>query len=140
MKIFKTKKYSILSGILKYSFIIVIAGMLVAPYFFVNALEDNTGTNITTTINNPLGADGPQNIPDFIKVIVKVVLIVGIPIVALAIIYTGFLFVKAQGNPEALTKAKMSLLYTLIGGALLLGAFVIAEAIGKTVKDITSTT
>lgn len=70
----------------------------------------------------------------------EIVMIVGVPIVALAIIYTGFLFVSAQGNSEALTKAKKSLLYTLIGAALLLGAFVLAEAIGKTVDEIKSTT
>jgi len=135
MKIFETKKYSILSNILKYSFVIVFAVMLVVPVIFVNAGLDNTGTNITTTIKNPLG-DKITDIPSFIKELITIVLYVGIPIVALFIIYTGFLFVEAQGNPEKLTKAKKSLMYTLIGAALLLGAFIIAEAIGKTVEEI----
>lgn len=144
MKILKTKKYSILSGILKYSFVIVFAVMLVAPVVFVNAELGTgdglgTGANITTKIENPLG-NKITDIPSFIKAIIKIVVYVGIPIVALAIIYTGFLFVQAQGNPEKLTKAKNSLMYTLIGAALLLGAFVIAEAIGKTVEEIKSTT
>ena len=65
---------------------------------------------------------------------------IGVPIIALAIIYAGFLFVTAQGNSEKLTKAKKTLLYTLIGAALLLGAVVIAEAIKGTVNDIKSTT
>jgi len=133
MKILKTKKYSILSNILKFSFIFVFAFMLITPILYVNA-----DTNITTTINNPLGPNGPQNIPDFIKKVIEVVLTVGVPVIVLAIIYTGFLFVKAQGNSEAITKAKASLMYTLIGAALLLGAFVIAQAIGATVKDISS--
>ena len=159
MKIFKTKKYNILSNILKYSFVIVFAVMLISPVLFVNACgglnelpcvggsdissnessdvsSNDTGTNITTKIVNPLGENGPQTIPDFIKEIIKIVLYVGIPIVALFIIYTGFLFVEAQGNPEKLTKAKNSLMYTLIGAALLLGAFIIAEAIGATVDEI----
>jgi len=135
MKIFKTKKYSILSNILKYSFVIVFGVMLVVPVIFVNAGLDNTGTNITTTIKNPLG-DKITDIPSFIKELIKIVLYVGIPIVALFIIYTGFLFVEAQGNPEKLTKAKKALMYTLIGAALLLGAFVIAQAIGATVDEI----
>lgn len=143
-KIFKTKKYSILSSILKYSFVIVFAVMLIAPIVFVNAELGTgdglgTGTNITTKIENPLG-DKIIDIPSFIKAIIEIVLVVGIPIVALAIIYTGFLFVSAQGNPEKLTKAKNSLMYTLIGAVLLLGAFVIAEAIGKTVDEIRKTT
>jgi len=147
MKIFKTKKYSILSNILKYSFVAVFALSILAQTVFAvgpttggGGPTTGGGTSITTTINNPLGTDGPQNIPDFIKAIIKIVLIIGVPIIVLAIIYTGFLFVQAQGNPEAITKAKTSLMYTLIGAALLLGAFVIAEAIGKTVDDIKSTT
>jgi hypothetical protein len=146
MKIFKTKKYSILSNILKYSFVIVFGVMLIAPMVFADPTgggggpTGGGGTNITTKIVNPLGQNGPQTIPDFIKLVINIVLVVGIPIVALAIIYTGFLFVGAQGNPEKITKAKKALLYTLIGGALLLGAFVIAQAIGATVEDIKSTT
>jgi hypothetical protein len=159
MKILKTKKYSILSNILRYSFVAVFALMLFAPVVFINAqtcadgtvkavcpdgggsnIPDGGGTNITNTIVNPLGSDGPQNIPDFIAKLLDIVVIIGIPIVTLAIIYAGFLFVQAQGNPEALKKAKSTLLYTLIGATLLLGAFVIAAAIGSTVDDITSTT
>lgn len=207
MKTLKTKKYSILSGILKYSFVVVFVVMLIAPMVFAadgvcgsangqtfstkpttNLCSSGTaqtvfdigdgwrwqcvgkdqsvdkvivcnstklvsatptgggggptgggGTNIDIKIENPLG-DNIKDIPSFIKEIINIVLIVGVPIVALAIIYTGFLFVKAQGNPEALTKAKKTLLYTIIGAVLLLGAFVIAEAIGKTVEDIKSTT
>lgn len=147
MKFFKTKKYSVLSNILKYSFVIVFGFMLIGNMALAvcpdgtdaNPCPDGTdggGTNITTKINNPLGQNGPQTIPDFIKAVINIVLVVGIPIVALAIIYTGFLFVSAQGNPEKLTKAKNSLMYVLIGAALLLGAFVIAEAIGTTVEEI----
>ncbi len=138
MKIFKTKKYSILSNILKFSFIFVFALILITPILYTNTV--NADTSVTTTINNPLGPTGPQNIPDFIKKVIEIVLTVGVPIIVLAIIYTGFLFVQAQGNSEAITKAKKSLMYVLIGAALLLGAFVIAQAIGATVKDISSTT
>lgn len=134
MKIFKTKKYSILSNILKYSFVIVFIFTLITSAVCVNA-GGGLGNDVTTTISNPLG-DKITDIPSFIEAAITVVLTIGIPIVALAIIYTGFLFVEAQGNPEKLTKAKKALLYTLIGAALLLGAFVIANAIGETVDEI----
>ncbi len=98
-----------------------------------------TGVNIDAKIKNPLGGD-MDTIPKFIEAIINIVLIVGIPLLVLAIIYAGFLFVKAQGNSGELEIAKRTLLYTVIGGALLLGAFVIASAIGKTVEDIKSTT
>lgn len=147
MKFFKTKKYSILSNILKYSFVIIFAVMLITPIVFAdpttgtgnNGPTTGTGTNITTTINNPLG-NKINDIPSFIKEVINIVLVVGIPIVALFIIYTGFLFVEAQGNPEKLTKAKKALVYTLIGAVLLLGAFVIANAIQATVDEIKKST
>jgi len=134
MKIFKTKKYSILSNILKYSFVVVFIFTIITSAVCVNA-GGVLGNDVTTKITNPLG-DKITDIPSFIKAAITVVLTVGIPIIALAIIYTGFLFVEAQGNPEKLTKAKKALLYTLIGAALLLGAFVIANAIGETVDEI----
>lgn len=131
MKILKSKKYSILALISSISFVFIIGFSLLMPIMFVNA-----DVAVNAKIANPLGTTGPQNLPDFIKAIIQIVLVVGIPVLVLAIIYSGFLFVKAQGNPGELEVAKRSLLYTVIGGALLLGAFVIATAIGQTVKDI----
>ena len=161
MKIYKTKKYSILSNILKYSFVFVFAfSVMFMSNIVLGAVckdgstqatcpdgssankpdgSSSNVTNISTKIENPLG-NGIDTIPKFIEAVINIVLIVGIPIVVLAVIYTGFLFVKAQGNPEEITKAKSALLYTLIGATLLLGAFVIANAIGKTVDEIKSTT
>lgn len=131
MKIFKEKKYSIFSNILKYSFVFALFFTFMMPVLFVNA--DN---QINVTIANPLGDEGPQNIPAFIQKAIEVVLVVGVPLVVLAIIYSGFLFVQAQGSPEKLTKAKEALLYVIIGAFFLLGAYVIANAISTTVKVI----
>jgi len=58
--------------------------------------------------------------------------------VALAVIYSGFLFVFARGNSEKLGKAKDALLYTLIGAAILLGSWAIAEMIQATVTGLGS--
>ncbi|MBI3305942.1 hypothetical protein HYZ82_02280 [Candidatus Nomurabacteria bacterium] len=87
-------------------------------------------------IVNPLGGDGPNSIPEFIQTLLEGVLRIGIPIVALAIIYCGFLFVAAQGNTEKLTKARDALLYTLIGAAILLGSWAIAILISETVRAL----
>ncbi len=100
---------------------------------------NGTDVKINSGIKNPLGPN-LQDIPSFIRAIIDFVLLIGIPIVALAIIYCGFLFVTAAGNSEKLKKAKQALLYTLIGAALLLGAFVVADAIKGTVDEIKSTT
>jgi len=85
------------------------------------------------TIDNPLGPNGAKSIQEFIKIFLTGALRIGIPVVALAIIYCGFLFVEARGKPEKLSKAKDALLYTLIGAAILLGSLAIAQMISTTV-------
>jgi hypothetical protein len=131
MKFLQNKKYKILTTTLKYFFIITLLFTMSLPILVktVNA----EGVTIENKIKNPTNID---DLPSLIKTILYIVLVVGVPIVALAIIYTGFLFVKAQGNPEQITKAKKALVYTLIGAALLLGSWVIANAIGKTVGEV----
>ncbi len=90
----------------------------------------------TTPITNPIGKI--TTIQEFLRVLVTAAIKLGIPVVALAIIYTGFLFVKAQGAPEELTKAKEALLYTLIGAGILLGAWAITQMVFDTVKTLSS--
>lgn len=160
MKFIQNKKYSILSNILKYSFVFLIAFTLVMP-LIVNATHtpqhkpavttpgddkkdpavttpgDKTITGIDFKIKNPINV---ETIPQFIEIVLNAVLVMGIPIVALAIIYCGFLFVKARGNGEEIKKAKAAFMYTIVGAFLLLGAWVLAKAIGSTVKEIIETT
>ena len=83
-------------------------------------------------IENPLGSD-TDTINGLIKRILEGVLKIGIPVIALAIIYSGFLFVSAQGNSEKPETAKKSFTYTLIGAAILLGAWALAQVISETV-------
>jgi hypothetical protein len=98
----------------------------------VGTTSSTSGVSVNTKIDNPLGS-GITDLPTFINVIISFVLLIAIPIIVLAVIYAGFLFVTSGGNSEKLKKAKTTLLYTLIGAALLLGAFVIAKAIKGTV-------
>ena len=100
-----------------------------------NRKTESSNVRVDTKINNPLG-DNIRDIPTFIQALLKIVVLVGIPIVTLAIIYSGFMFVQAQGNMEKLGDAKRNFVYTLIGAALLLGAFVISQAIQGTVDQI----
>lgn len=102
-------------------------------------------TQTTTTTADDAGAVQLENpipsittIGGFVEILLNIVLTIGIPIVAFFIILSGFRFVTARGNPEALGEAKRMLLYSLIGGALLLGAWVLAEAIQNTVNLITT--
>jgi hypothetical protein len=82
---------------------------------------------------NPVPID---SIPAFIKILLEGVLKIGMPLIALAIIYCGFLFVEARGNPEKISQAKKALTYTVIGAAILLGSWAIAKLISDTVLSL----
>jgi hypothetical protein len=105
---------------------------LITPFSLLYADGGNSGCDQSQgKICNPLGTT--STVPDLIKTILKGALTIGIPVVALAIIYCGFLFVVARGKPEELKKAKDALLWTVIGAAVLLGAYAIAQMISSTV-------
>jgi vacuolar-type H+-ATPase subunit I/STV1 len=109
--------------------------LMATPFYFTHA----AGMALDVKIKNPLG-DSITTLPGFIEAALNMVLVVGVPIVALAIIYSGFLFVSAQGNSEKISEAKNTLKFTLIGAALLLGSWVIAQAIQGTIAEIKRTT
>ncbi len=89
--------------------------------------------DVSGKICNPISQN---TLEGFLKNALEGVIRIGLPIIALAIIYCGFLFVKARGNTEELTKAKDALLYTLIGAAILLGAWALAQLIQETVNAL----
>jgi hypothetical protein len=89
-----------------------------------------------TLLQNPLQAAGIENIPQFVEAILNIALKIGVPLIALAIIYSGFLFVAAQGNPDKLKKARQAFLWTMVGAAILLAAVAIAQAIGGTIDQL----
>lgn len=103
----------------------------------VLAQPNTTNTNVTASqfskLKNPIKSETLQ---EFVSAILKGVLKVGIPLVALAIIYSGFLFVTALGNPGKIEEAKKTLTNTIIGAALLLGAWGLAELIVNTVENL----
>ncbi len=108
--------------------------LLFIPIFSLHADSSGTVSPAVTKLENPIPSI--TSISGFIQTLLEGVLKIGIPIIALAIIYCGFLFVKARGNPEAIGTAKDALLYTLIGAAILLGSWALAKFIEATVKSL----
>lgn len=84
------------------------------------------------TIENPIKAD---NIQKLLIDLMTVVIQMGYVVVIFFIIYAGFKFVTARGNPGELEKAKETFFATLVGGAILLGADVIARVVVNTVDN-----
>ena len=87
---------------------------------------------ISTNLQNPFG--GTTSLFALLKTIVNdVILPIGGVLAVLAFIYSGFLYVMAQGNETKLATAHKSLLYTSIGTAVLLGSWVLANVICTTI-------
>ena len=78
-------------------------------------------------IKNP--ATGINSISEIVTAVVRVVRMVAIPFVVLAIIYSGWLFIAAQGNPDKLKSARGVFFWTLIGTLVVLSAELIASVL-----------
>ena len=117
-------------------FILFLLAFIVIPVFMIYAQGTPPCNPAEGKICNPLEGNGVNTLPDLIQKILEGALKIGIPIVALAVIYSGFLFVAARGNSEKLTKAKDALLYTIIGAAILLGSWAIAKMIQVTITGL----
>jgi hypothetical protein len=72
------------------------------------------------TFENPFGGAG--NLNELFFQIINVLLVIAVPIIIFFIIFAGFTYVTAQGNPEKIKLASQSLLYAVIGGVIILGS------------------
>jgi len=84
-----------------------------------------------TTIKNPLKSDDVNKI---LLNIMNLVATVGAAVVVFFVIYSGFKFVTAGDSDSDRSKAKEMFYSTIIGGAILLGADIIANVVVNTVK------
>lgn len=86
-----------------------------------------------TGLQNPLKAD---NLDQLVSQGMDIVIYLGAIIAVLAIIWVGFMYVRAMGKPEKIKDAHRAFLYTAIGIAILVGAQVITAIITSTINDI----
>ena len=68
--------------------------------------------------------------------VIRIIILIAVPVVILAVIYAGFLFVTAGGNEQKLTQAKQIFFWSLVGGLILFGGQAIAEGLCATVETI----
>ncbi len=72
-------------------------------------------------------------------IVTAILIPLGSVLIVLMIIFAGFQFVIAQGNPTKIEDAKKTLFFAIIGSAILLGSWAIAEIIKNTVTAVTGT-
>ena len=83
-------------------------------------------------ISNPLDSD---SFSELISGIIDWLIIIGQLIAVIMIIWSGFLFMTSEGEPEKITKAKKSLTWALVGLLILL----IGDGFIGIVKDLLGT-
>lgn len=83
---------------------------------------------------NPLGPNTTLTI--LLDRVLQLAIQIGFPILVVYIIYIGFQFVQAEGNPDKLKQVRSSFLWAIVGGVILLGAQALALAIQATVEQL----
>ena len=82
---------------------------------------------------NPLRVDSLEAL---LTAVLNIIIYMSFPIIVLMIVYTGFLFISAQGNPQKIEAARKALIWTVIGGLIVLGAKALAVGIEATVRAL----
>lgn len=84
-------------------------------------------------IDNPLKS---TTLTALLSDILNIVVEIGVPIVAIMIVLAGFKYVTAGGDTGKVKDAHQMFLWTVVGAAIVLGAFVISDLIEATVNEI----
>ncbi len=103
-------------------------------FFIVSIVFADTGM-----FNDPVGRTNPD-FAIFVENIVQSLVVILFPIVILLFIYTGFLFVKAQGKPAELEKARSAFVWSFVGAMLVLGAWALLHIVENTMSNFNITT
>lgn len=84
----------------------------------------------TVTLTNYLNV---TTIEELLEAILTILITLATPIIIFFIIYGGYLYVTARGNPEQIKTATTALTYAIIGGVIIIGAVAIGTIIGNLV-------
>jgi hypothetical protein len=89
----------------------------------------------TDCLNTPL-SPSLSSIPKFLSAALEAMVRIALPIITVFVVYSGFLFVTAQGNQSKLEDAKRNFFYVVLGALLILSAWILANLIGGTVTQV----
>lgn len=102
----------------------------------------STGNTTDKTLMNPLGSGkcdpADKCLMDLLNKILDFVIKIGAIVVIVMMVYVGFLFVTARGEPGEISKARTAFLWTVVGALVLLGSQAISVGITETIKALSS--
>jgi hypothetical protein len=96
-----------------------------------SGVQVQNGNSGIVKLKNPLQA---TSIEQFLLNVIDVILVFAIPVIVIYIMYAGFLFVTARGEPGQIEKARGALLWAVVGGVIVLGARLIIGIIADTIQ------
>jgi type IV secretory pathway VirB2 component (pilin) len=95
-----------------------------------------SSNQVSINIPNPAPAAGSDLISLLYRLLDKVVMPIAAIAVVVWIIWAGFSYVTAQGNPAKIAEAHKRLMWSLIGAGILLGAAGISQVVKTTVDTL----
>ncbi len=93
------------------------------------SLAQSTGEKL----QNPLKFSTVQAL---VAAVLKIVIQIGTPIAVVMIVWAGFLYVTARGDTGKIETAHKTLLWTVVGTAILLGAALLASVLENTISQV----
>lgn len=104
--------------------------LLGLPFFAQAACDPKAGG-----LCNPLAFN---DLTTFLQKLLEIVAQIGFPIIVLFMVYIGFLYISASGNPDKIKKVHGYFLWAVVGALLILGAQALSIAIKATVTDLST--
>ena len=104
--------------------------LLAGALFLFLAVAGNTWAGpIEINYKDFIKLDASCNtIPGCIKLLLNAVVKLAFPVAGIFILWSGFLFVSAVGDPKKLEKARKTLLWTVIGLFIVIGSWALSVA------------
>ncbi len=68
----------------------------------------------------------------FLEGLLGGIMYISMPVIGVVLVYAGFMFILARGNPEKITTAIHNFTYILVGIALVLGSYFIGSVFYNT--------
>jgi Type IV secretion system pilin len=113
----------------KILYLLILFILLSTPILgFAESIQDSIENNINTVENTAMSEDFIAKSPqDIIINVIKIVLSFLAVIFVILIIISGYQWMTAGGNTDAITKARQRILNAVIGLIIILAAFAVTE-------------
>lgn len=124
----------------KISFLLIYPA-LILPAFVYGADFPTDGSGSPPTdiggasgiLRNPISSN---TIAELLGKLLDLFVQIGVVVVTMGIIYAGFIYVTARGDKGKIAKAHTAFYWTIIGSAVVLGAFAIVRVISDTIRGV----